>query len=178
MAKSPEPILFLITGSRGSGKTTFCDLLARSAREAGWNVAGIISRPVFEGSQRTAIDAEDLSSGAVRRLAVRSQSPTPGSKHWAFDDAALDWGNHVFSNSTPCDLLIVDELGPLEIDRGEGWQAGLAAVNSKAYAVAVVVVRAELLGSILVRWSDANLVEIDTPEESTNKAKIISEQLF
>ena len=61
----------------------------------------------------------------------------------------LIWGNHVLSNSTPCDLLVVDELGPLEIDRGTGWQAGLAAVDSKEYAVAVVVVRAELLGRIL-----------------------------
>lgn len=173
-----QPLLFLITGSRGAGKTTFCASLAQAARDAGWQVAGLLSQPVFEGHQRTAIDAESLRSGEKRRLAVRSETPTPGSHYWRFDDATIDWGNLVYQDSTPCDLLVVDELGPLELDRGEGLQSALQAIDSKAYAIAVVVIRAELLGEALTRWGDANLVEIDTPEDSAYKARVLAGQLF
>ncbi len=173
-----EPLLFLITGSRGAGTTTFCSQLVQAAREAGWQVAGLLSRPVFEGPLRTAIDAEDLRTGAARRLATRSEQPTPGSKVWQFDPETLEWGNQVLASSTPVDLLVVDELGPLEFERGGGWQAGLTAVDSRQYAIALVVIRAELLGDALLRWGEANLVEIDTLEDSLYKAQVLAKQLF
>lgn len=174
-------MLFLITGSRGAGKTTFCSRLVKAAREAGWQPGGLISHPVFEESRRAAIDTEDLRTGEIRRLAAAvapGEAATPGTKHWLFDPGALEWGNRVLAKCTPCDLLVVDELGPLELERGEGWQAGLAAVDSQQYAIALVVIRAELLGKVLLRWEDANLVEIDTPEDSAYKARVLSEQLF
>lgn len=172
------PLLFLVTGSRGAGKTTFCNALVNSARDAGWKVAGMVSQPIFEDSQRTAIDAEDLSTGETRRLAVRSDHPTPGAKHWQFDEAVIAWGNRVFQASLPCDLLVVDELGPLEFEHNSGWQAAVAAVDSNQYAIGFVVIRSEMLGHVLLRWPTANLVEIDTPEDSARKAQVLSEQLF
>jgi nucleoside-triphosphatase THEP1 len=178
VAGPPEPLLFLVTGSQGAGKTTFCMRLVAAARAAGWRAAGLLSLPVFDGSLRVAIDAEDLASGELRRLAVRSDVPTPGSRQWQFDPETVAWGNRILASSTPVDLLVVDELGPLEFERGSGWQAGLAAVDSRQYAVAVAVVRSELLGEALIRWYDANLVEIDTYADGEVKAKTLSERLF
>jgi nucleoside-triphosphatase len=175
---TPPPLLFLVTGSQGAGKTTFCDHLVQVAREAGWKPAGLLSRPIFEGEQRTTIQAEDMRSGESRKLAVRSDEPSLWSRHWKFDAEALEWGSQVLKASTPCDLLVVDELGPLELERGGGWQSGLTAVDSGQYAIALVVVRAELLGEAILRWPNANLVEIDTPEDSEYKAKVLGEQLF
>ena len=175
---STNPLLFIVTGSQGAGKTSFCRHLIASAREAGWQTAGLLSRPVFEDSTRTAIEVEDLRSGETRRLAVRSESPTPGSKHWQFDPSALAWGTHVLAASTPVDLLVVDELGPLEFEQKTGWQTGFSAVSSRQYAICLVVVRAEMLGQALKRWPEAHLVEIDTPEESARKAEVLAEQLF
>lgn len=177
------PLLFIITGSQGAGKTTFCERLIDAAREAGWRTGGLLSRAVFEaadgGSQtRAAIQAEDISSGETRSLAVRSDTPTPGSKHWQFDPAALDWGSRVLAAATPIDFLVVDELGPLEFEREAGWQSGIQAVSSGQYAIALVVVRAEMLGEALTRWPDAHVVEIDTPEESARKAAVLAQQLF
>lgn len=175
---TPQPVLFLVTGSQGAGKTTFCSRLVAAAREAGWKAAGLLSHPVFEGQLRTGIDTEDLRSGEIRRIAMRSDMPSPGSKHWLFLPAAFDWGNQVLANSTPCDLLVIDELGPVEFEHGEGWQAGIEAVDSKQYAIALVVIRAEMLGEVLLRWPDANLIEIDTHEDSSRKAAVLAEQLF
>ena len=177
-SQNESPLLFLVTGSRGAGKTTFCNALVKAAREAGWKVSGIVSQPVYEDSQRTGIDAEDLSTGEKRRLAVRSDQPTPGAKHWQFDETAIAWGNQVFQTSLPCDLFVVDELGPLEFEHNAGWQAALTAVDSNQYAIGIVVIRSEMLGHVLLRWSAANLVEIDTPEDSARKAQVLSDQLF
>lgn len=173
-----SPTLFIITGSQGAGKTSLCARLVEAAREAGWKTAGILSNPVFDGSLPAAIDAEDLHSGEIHRLATRSEDPTPGLKHWKIEDAAIHWGNQVFSTSTPVDLLVVDELGPLEFERGSGWQAGITAINSKKYAIAIAVVRAEMLGEALIRWPQANIVEVDTPEDSAYKAQVLAESLF
>lgn len=178
-SKSDESLLFLVTGSRGAGKTTFCSALVQAAREAGWKVAGILSPGVYEGTQRTAINAEDLRSGESRRLASRSDdAPTPGSKHWRFDPAVLDWGNQVFQASASSDLLVVDELGPLELERGVGWQAALSAIGDQQYAIGVIVIHAEMLGAALLRWPHANIVEVDTPEDSAHKAQTLARQLF
>lgn len=183
-SKAVQSLLFVITGSRGAGKTTFCDRMVRAARESGWQVAGLISRPEFEteakgsATSRSAIQLEDLRSGTVRRLAMRSDSPTPGSKHWKFDDTVMDWGSRVLEASTPCDLLVIDEVGPLELEREAGWQTAFTALKSGQYAIALVVVRPELLGEAMLRWPDANLVEIDTPEDSAYKAGMMAKQLF
>ncbi len=128
-----EPLMFLITGSRGAGKTSFCRTLVQEAREAGWRVAGILSLAVFEGNQRLAIEAEDLRNETRHRLASRMTDETSGTgpttKNWQFDAEILKWGDGVLQQSTPCDLLVVDELGPLEFEREQGWQAGLSAVE-------------------------------------------------
>ncbi len=38
-----------------------------------------------------------------------------------FDPAVLAWGNQVLRDSIPTDLLIVDEIGPLEFNQAIGW---------------------------------------------------------
>jgi nucleoside-triphosphatase len=176
------PKLYIITGSRGAGKTSFCQAMAGAARSAGWQVAGIISNPVFEGSHRTQIVAEDLRSGQTRLLATRretDQADQPlATRNWQFDPQAIAWGSAVLSTSLPSDLFIVDELGTLEFERDQGWQAGLLALDSQRYTLALVVVRPELLGEALMRWENAYIIEIDTPEDSQEKARQLSALLF
>lgn len=78
----------------------------------------------------------------------------------------------------PCDLLVIDELGPLEFEQDSGWQAGLQTIDTREFAIGLVVVRPELLAKALMRWPDAYMVEIETPEESARKARALAEQLF
>lgn len=173
-----QPIRFLITGGRGAGKTTLCAGLAQAARAAGWQVRGLLSHAVFEGDIRAQINVEDLSSGENRALAMRSNIPTPGSRHWQFDPAAVAWGNSVLQRSLPCDLLIVDELGPLEFEQEQGWQAAFPALDSAQYEIAVVVVRAELLPHALLRWDNLEIVEVDTAEDAQRKLARLAADLF
>ena len=179
-----ETLVFLVTGSRGAGKTSFCQALAQSARDEGWKVSGVISPPAFEGHTRSAIIAQALSSGEQRQLAARispgagNPEKGPSTLNWQFDRAVIAWANQTLLESIPTDLLIVDELGFLEFEREQGWMAAFDVIDSGQYSVGVVVVRSELLAEALVRWPDANIIEIDTPVESTRKAKALAQQLF
>lgn len=178
-----EPILMIITGFRGAGKTTLCTKLVAAARHSGWNVTGVISPPVYEGQKRVAIEVINLKTNEKKRLAVRrddTHQETSGlfTKNWLFDSLVVAWADQVLKASLPADLLVVDELGELEFERGAGWQAGLMAIDSGRFKMALVVIRSELLGEALTRWPGAYIVEIDTPEDSTRKAEIMAIQFF
>ncbi len=141
------PPLWVISGEIGAGKTALCRALVDRARPAGWDVAGLLSPGVFEAGQKIAIQVEDLRSRERRLLA--SREPRAGFDlafgQWHFDRVALAWGNHVLEHGAPCDLLMVDELGPLELVRGQGFTAGLAVLAGGRYRVGIAVVRPALV---------------------------------
>lgn len=142
--------LHLLVALRGAGKTTFCRALAEEARAAGYEVAGLLSPAVFEGGVKTGILAQDLRSGEVRMLARAERvTPLPPSfdlrlGRWLFDRAVLAWGNQLLAGDLRCDLLVVDELGPLELVHGEGWVNALDVLRRAYCRWAVAVVRPEL----------------------------------
>ncbi len=43
------------------------------------------------------------------------------------------------------DVFFVDELGPLELVRGEGWADVIPMIRARAFGAALVVVRPELI---------------------------------
>jgi nucleoside-triphosphatase len=165
-----SPMLYLVCGGRGAGKTTFCQFVADAARSAGWDVAGILSLARYENDFRAALDAQDLRSGETRLLATRRPERLPGELGWDFEAATLSWGADLLSAACPCDLLVVDELGPLELERGQGWTSAFPALASGGYRVALAVIRPHLLLPAIEKLGDARIIEIETLEESAEKA--------
>jgi nucleoside-triphosphatase len=159
------PELILLTGGRGAGKTTLCRQLVDLARRGGWRIAGLISPPVFENGVKIGIEVEDLSSGERRRLARLPQKCDSANVlrtgGWVFEGQGMNWGGEVLGEVKECDLLLVDELGPLELLRGEGWQTGLAALDGRAYRLALAVIRLELLAAAQQRWPGAEVVQVE-----------------
>jgi hypothetical protein len=181
---STAPARFLVTGERGAGKTLFCRALVEAARALPEppEVAGVLSPRVYEAGEQVGIDAMDLRTGEHRRLASRraagEAARSPATKLWRFDPEALAWGNEVLVGAVPCGLLVVDELGPLEFEEGGGWPAGLAAMDSGAYAAAAAVVRPRLLGVALRRWPDAAEIEAGSGIGSAASAARLARRLF
>ncbi len=125
-------------------------------------ITGILSLPVEEHSKKIAINGRDLRSGETRRLAVRNTGETGHlvTNQWLFDPDAMRWADNVLAASTPCDLLVVDELGLLEFERGLGWLSGLKALDEHQYHTAIVVIRPELVEEAQKRWQESRLVEV------------------
>jgi nucleoside-triphosphatase len=175
-----DTTLLIVTGDRGAGKTGFCTRLIELARSAGWQIAGVLSLAVFEHGEKIGIDVIDLRTNERRRLADRFNPAHygPHTPRWSFHAEAVAWGNAVLNAASPCDLLVVDELGPLEFERGEGWQAGLAAIAARNYRWGVVVIRPELLGVALQRWPPARVIEISDTERAAREVDRVGREFL
>lgn len=159
-----HPLLFIITGWRNTGKTTFCQFMIDAARERGLQVSGILSPGVFEDYSKIRIEMQDLSSKERRILADKGHDPQSEFQlpEWIFNKENLLWGNRVFETAVPTDILIVDELGPIELEQHKGWTAALEALNSKAYQLAFVVIRPELLHIAKKEWPHAQTITLQS----------------
>ena len=160
----PEGLIYVVTGEKGSGKSTVCARVAQAAAESGLAIAGIVTERAGGGDPGAPRRVVDLRSGQTRpfgsqgRERLRGGRPattpidtgrtgatdplTPG---WDFDEQVFSWVDAVLSRATPCDLLVVDELGPLELLGGRGWVSALEVLRSRDYGVALVVCRPKLL---------------------------------
>ena len=158
--RGETPQLILVTGLSGVGKTTWCSRLIELARTAGMTVNGVLSPGNFQEGRKVGIDVLNLGTGEGRQLArLRiDQAVQVSTPRWEFDPEALDWANAALAEAAVGDLLVIDELGPLEFFQGKGLTAGLARLDERAYQVAAVVVRSSLLPNALQRWPEAIVV--------------------
>jgi len=150
-ASEPHPHILVLTGETAAGKTTTCRRLARYAAEKGLSPAGIVCPARFDRGQKVGIFATNLRSQETRLLATSISSPKPGNLGYQFDDSTLAWANSALAEALPCDLLIVDELGPLELEIGQGFTSAFDVLRKGGYRLAVVVVRPRLLGAFATR---------------------------
>ncbi len=158
----PEQII-VVTGEIGAGKTTWCAELVAHVRSMGLRAAGVSSPGVFIDGEKTAIDLIALASGERRRLAERLPAPDPTSPtpRWKFHPETLAWGDDILKAIDVCDLLVIDELGPLELRHHRGWQSALPLLRQRHYRAACVVIRRSLLEVFLAIFPDAGVIEID-----------------
>lgn len=170
MSATPKPPIWMVSGPRGAGKSTFCRGVAQSARNACWDVAGLLSPAQFEAGTKTGILAEDLRTGVSHPLAstVCQSQDDLAFGNWYFNRRTLEWGNQVLETSLPCDLLIVDELGPLELTQQIGWQAALDILPRAEYRLALIVIRPDLQATARCMFDCSKIVEIDQTHPSAH----------
>lgn len=152
--QSHAPAVVLLTGERGEGKTTLCAELAETARRRGYVVAGILSPGWWSDGRRAGYRVQDLLSGESRPLALRSAADGPIRQgEFVFDAAGLSFGRAALARGVAAgaDLLIVDEVGPLEL-RGEGWAPELDRLHAHPTSATLWVVRPELVEKVRQRW--------------------------
>ena len=94
---------------------------------------------------------------------------------WRFDAGTLAWGRQLLASATPCDVLVIDEIGPLELLRDEGWPNALEVLRQGGYTLAVVGVRRALVATLAGRLSGARLwvLPVDPSSRDELPAKIL-----
>jgi nucleoside-triphosphatase len=161
----------LVCGDRGSGKTRWCQRLVKAARLKGLLVRGVLSPAVFHAGRKAYIDLLDLAQGERRRLASL-RKPRERVAHaiclgsWAFDPVVLAWGNRVLADICDCDLLVVDEVGPLEFTLNQGMVAGLEVISGRNHRLACVTIRPAMLAEALQCWPWAEVLRLPGPVEA------------
>jgi len=142
-------MLVLLTGVFGAGKSTVCARVARQARLAGRNVGGVLALASCDAAgAKSGIELLDLATGQ-RRLQASTVADLGGIciGRFSMDDTTLAWGADVILRAIEagCDLVIIDEIGPLELMQGVGLVAALPALLAHPEVPALVVVRSELV---------------------------------
>jgi nucleoside-triphosphatase THEP1 len=140
----------------------------------------LVSPGVFRADEKIAIDGMDISNGERVRLANLSNGDSAGvsTQRWTFLPEAVAWGNQVLQSAIPCDLLVIDELGPLEFLRSEGWMTGFEVVATGEYQEALLVIRPSLLTHAVSRWPVKRIINLDDPEEPFRSGKDLFQALM
>ncbi|MGC8633543.1 MAG: nucleoside-triphosphatase [Candidatus Limnocylindrales bacterium] len=154
--------LVLLTGAPGSGKTTACARLADQAERRGRTCEGLLSPARFSRGRKSGIDVVELRTGVRRRLAEVAACTTgpsdlaqgPAAGRYQFHAGALAWAARRLNEIGACDVLIVDEIGPLELERGEGWANAIQVLRAGHYRLAVATVRPALVQSLRAALGD------------------------
>jgi nucleoside-triphosphatase THEP1 len=186
--------LIIVSGWRGSGKTTLCRQVIAAAEERGWQTAGVLSPAEFKGDMKSAILIEDITTGERRQMAywpmaLEGQRPEevcteedpydPDWKpHWIFNKEEMAWGEEILSVVEACDLLVIDEMGPFELVQGKGWVSGLRLLDAGEYRLAMVVIRPELIEQATQRWPQARVVRLESLEDVSQALQDVQEKFI
>lgn len=204
---TPIQGLFLVTGERGAGKTTWLKKLIAAARQVGYQVHGLLSPGTFVNGEKVAINLVDLASDETRVMTTPIETHLAAGHGgirrldtgelvlggWQVHEDTLQWGNQILlqlftqpETSTHSDqqILIIDELGPLEFVHGLGFTAAIQYGNRlnsiepgimqhtlsnlqptqpesfTPFQAAFIVVRPGLLPQAFSLWPQAQTIEI------------------
>ncbi len=106
----------LITGLPGCGKTTLCTRAIDSVGDA-YNVGGIISTEIRESGSRKGFKIIDISTKEEGILAHVNQKTGPRIGKYRVNLNDLDEvGVNAIGNAIEkCDVVVIDEIGPMEL---------------------------------------------------------------
>lgn len=130
-----------------------CRRVVELARFRRSRIVGLLTESSRLPSGQLVQTAVSLRTGERRRLAehVGCDDPRPADERrgmasdclsWRFLEDSLRWGRHELRRfaGREVDLLVVDQLGPLELTFGSGWTNALDTVTDTPATLTLVVV--------------------------------------
>ncbi|HSW29204.1 MAG TPA: nucleoside-triphosphatase [Longimicrobiales bacterium] len=152
--EEPPRIAGVISGERGSGKTTAAAVVVEALKAAGLRVGGFLAPGEVKDGQRWSIELVLLASGERIPMATRDpQCEWPALGPFKVSPAALAAGSAALAPEAAGahDVLVVDEVGPWELG-GDGWAGALDALHGGSTPL-LLVVRRSLVADVLARFA-------------------------
>jgi len=165
---------FLLTGKINSGKST---LLYEMVKRANFSCGGVISLPVFEGGMKAGMDALDILTGERKVLArLSSIDGTRVGKYIISKHGLKHCEDAIRRAIGNCEIVVIDEFGPLEMDGG-----GIAEAAEDAFrrGNALVVLRKGLKEQFMEKYGQYNFKVIDSYSISADElARRLEKELW
>jgi len=172
--------IFLLTGPVGAGKTTVAERVTGLAWRRGIACRGLLAPAIVDAcGHKTGIWGIDL-AGDERRVLARTDCDLGGPRvgPYSFDADALSWATAVVLTALTSPLqaanmgeahprlVIVDEIGKLELWHGMGLAPVLPRLAAGEAARALVVVRDTLVEELQRRLGSVEQVIIRVSEQN------------
>ena len=165
-----EKRVLLLTGSPGVGKTTVLLRVVESLKTKGYSVGGMVSREVRSAGVRVGFEVLDLSSNRRGWLAHVNQpsGPQVGKYRVNLEDLNSIGAEAILKAVEDCDVIAVDEVGPMELFSESFREAVRKAVECRKVVVGVVhwKARDRLIEEVKKR-EDTEIIEVT--HENRNK---------
>ena len=159
----------IVSGAVHIGKTTVCKKVIDLAQNTGLSCGGIITLK----APGAALSVVDIQTGKMATLAI------PGDKYggplvprFTFDPAGIDFGMQAIERGSSSDILLIDEIGIIEM-KGGGFIRAFDYVNNKTAKINLLIVREHLLDYFIPMFFEKPLVYNITAQNRDNIASDI-----
>jgi len=167
-------MVIIVTGAIGIGKTTVCRKLIEIVRNRGYTCGGILT---YKAADKGII-IEDIQSGEKETLAsINDVYHGPRTAKYSFNPDGIDFGIRSIEKSTSSAILIIDEIGHLEL-RGEGFAKVSELIKAGKIKDCILVIRRELLPAFLSQMPATPLVFETTINNRNQLPQEIGSVLF
>jgi nucleoside-triphosphatase len=172
--------LLFVTGHPGIGKTTVILNATDELRKRGYRLGGMVTREVREKGTRIGFQILDVDKGQKGWLARTNQSMGPQVGKYRVNLTDLDQiGVRAIRDALEtADLVVIDEIGPMELFSSRFKQAVRDVLDSNKAALGVIhhKTRESLIDSIRKR-SDSEIIEVTTANRDSLHNVIIQRLL-
>ncbi len=145
-----SPKVFVLTGEKDSGKTRLAEEISKALKSERLTVGGIIQSKVMRNNERYGYDLIDIRTQKSLPL-CRIDAPDTGivAGPFKFYPEGIRFGVASLSiaKTKDCDIVIVDEVGPLEM-KGEGWHEAVSNLLENYSGYLLIVIRKHLVDEI------------------------------
>jgi nucleoside-triphosphatase len=138
-------MIFVLSGPIHGGKTTFIERSLPRWTVRGLLCGGFLSLAVTDGNGAKGYDFLEIKGG--RRLPYLRREGAPDAERtgpFFFVPETLELARTIIRETDACELLVVDEVGPLELRGGGLWPA-LREILAAPARRSLLVVREEIL---------------------------------
>jgi nucleoside-triphosphatase THEP1 len=147
--------IFILTGPVHSGKTTALQAFIKRKPDAG----GILS-PVIQGRRWF----QDIYSGVIFEAEAEEGEASLKIGKYNFSIAAFSRASGILKNSVQTEWIIIDEIGPLELDNQGFAKVLRELVQSKDVQNLLIVVRENLVKEVVEHFGISAYKVCDTEE--------------
>ncbi|MCK5776459.1 MAG: DUF2478 domain-containing protein, partial [Bacteroidales bacterium] len=145
----------VISGDTQSGKSSFLTEIQQALEKKAINQVGFIADSIYEGDQIKGHLIKDISTNDSFRISFRDfkENSQKIGRFYLLDEG-LEFGKNIIkkiNTSTSNDVVIIDEIGRLELDGG-GWSAEVKELLTDKSKPIILIVRGKYLDEFVEKF--------------------------